>query len=240
MSILRSLEYKASFFIGLLGLIMVNGVSLLLIWVILENFYDLGGWSFWEVVFNYAMFLTCLGLHKVFFRNLSRLQEYIIDGTFDRYMIRPWSPFLQVIGERLSITDISDFLIGIVCLSLAYYNLILSWSAIEFLLLIACIINGVVIFTVILLSINSLAFWLIRATPFLYGTSEIQESVQHYPVEIFGNTFRLFVTFILPYSLINYYPSLILLDKVSSNKLLYIIALMLFVTIMFIVISCKL
>jgi len=230
-SILKLIEYRSSFFIGILGLIAVNGVSLLLIWTILTQFHRLGDWSFWEIVFNYSMFLACLGFHKIFFRNLSSLSNYIEDGTFDRYLIRPYSPCLQVIGEEFSFTDISDFIMGMVLLVLSFRNLNLSWGFTEYVTFILTFANGVYVFTIILLIINSLAFWLIKATPFLYGTAEIQETVQHYPVNIFGAYFKWFVTLILPYAMTNYYPSLLLLKKTDATGSIICIVVMIVVSL---------
>ena len=42
-----------------------------------------------------------------------------------------------------------------------------------------------------------------------------QGLVQWYPVEIFGRAFRVIVTGLLPVAFLNYYPALVLLDKLD-------------------------
>ena len=41
--------------------------------------------------------------------------------------------------------------------------------------------------------------------------------MQQYPVNIFGKYFRIFVTCFLPVAFINYYPSVVLLDKAADG-----------------------
>lgn len=50
----RFVEYRSSFIAGFFGLIMINGASILLIWVMLKNFHTLNEWTFWQIVFNYC------------------------------------------------------------------------------------------------------------------------------------------------------------------------------------------
>ena len=56
-----------------------------------------------------------------------------------------------------------------------------------------------------------------KSKSILYSTNEIQESVQHYPISIFNKAFKFIVTVLLPYGLVNYYPSLNLLNKVNVH-----------------------
>lgn len=237
---LRALEYRSDFFAGLFGLFMVNGVSLTLIWVLLEKFHDLNGWTFWEIVFLYSLYLTCLGLNNLFFRHLISLENYIVDGTFDRFLVRPWNPLFQLLGNGISQSGVSDFLLGLVGISLAYTNLSLNWGFIDWGMLLFYILNGTVLFSVVLLAISSLSFWLIKSRPFLYGTMEIQESVQHYPIDIFGKYFKYLVSSILPYALINYYPTKILLHKVTNIQLPFYVLYTILITMIFLLLSTTL
>lgn len=82
---------------------------------------------------------------------------------------------------------------------------------------IVSIINGVYVFTAILFSVSCISFWTMKSKSILYSTNEIQESVQHYPISIFNKAFKFIVTVLLPYGLVNYYPSLILLNKVNVH-----------------------
>lgn len=237
MGVMRFTEYRSSFLAGLVGLIMINGVSILLIWVMLSNFNTLDTWSFWEIVFNYCLFLTCLGFHNTFFRHISDLETHILEGSFDRFLLKPFSPFLQLVGDKVSLPDICDFLVGLVGVLFAYRQLKMSFSILKIILLIIYILNGIYLFTIILFAISCLSFWTMKSRPIVYGTSEIQESVQHYPIGIFGKGFKVIVSTLIPYALINYYPSLIILDKATDKYVHIYIALIFFIDFVYLITS---
>lgn len=213
-------EYRASFIIGLFGLLCVNGASLVSISILLSNFPAISGWTFWEISFNYCLFLASLGLHKLFFRNIMNLQEYIVTGQLDLMLVKPYGLFLQLVGYGFSITDSTDFLIGIVGIVISLHSLTIK---VNLFLIILFLMIGVLIFTLILTIIASLSFFVIRVDRILYATMEVQEAVQHYPLSIYGRPFRYLVSTILPYGFINYYASLILLEKVQGRELMIVV-----------------
>lgn len=213
----RFAEYRSSFIAGFFGLIMINGSSILLIWVMLKNFHTLNEWTFWQIVFNYCLFLSCLGFHNTFFRHISDLENHIVNGTFDRFLLRPVSPLLQLASEKISITDLCDFTTGMIGALFAAKMLHIQITVGFMLGFIVSIINGVYVFTAILFSVSCISFWTMKSKSILYSTNEIQESVQHYPISIFNKAFKFIVTVLLPYGLVNYYPSLILLNKVNVH-----------------------
>lgn len=229
----RFTEYRSSFIAGFFGLIMINGSSILLIWVMLKNFHTLSDWTFWQIVFNYCLFLCCLGFHNTFFRHISDLETHIVNGTFDRFLLRPISPLLQLASEKISITDLCDFIVGMLGTLFAAKMLQIQITMNFVFGFILSIINGVYIFTVILFSVSCISFWTMKSKSILYSTNEIQESVQHYPISIFNKGFKFIVTTILPYGLVNYYPSLILLNKVNTQNVWGYIILILLIDIIY-------
>ena len=227
MNLKRSIEYRGNFIIGFIGLLIINISSILILYIIISNFEDIAGWTYWENIFNYALFLTSLGLHKVIFQNIGNLEDYIVDGRFDRLMLRPVSPFAQIILEVINIEEITDFFLGIIGLSISSIYLKIRWSASNIIWLVLSIINGAVVFTLILSIISTLSFWLYRVYPILYGTTELQEAVQNYPIIIYSKPLKFIVTYVLPYAAVNYFPSLILLGKTenTNNIIIYIFSI---------------
>lgn len=146
----RFAEYRSSFIAGFFGLIMINGSSILLIWVMLKNFHTLNEWTFWQIVFNYCLFLSCLGFHNTFFRHISDLENHIVNGTFDRFLLRPVSPLLQLASEKISITDLCDFTTGMIGALFAAKMLHIQITVGFMFGFIVSIINGVYVFTAIL------------------------------------------------------------------------------------------
>lgn len=214
----RAFEYKTDFFMGLIGLITINLSSIIILVIIANSFTTIGGWTIWEVIFNYSLFLTGLGLHKLFFRNIVELEKHIIKGTFDRFLLRPFNPFFQLVLDRLSLFDNTDFLLGIIGLVVSIFNLEIEWGIWQSIGIIIAVLNSALVFTLILTVITTMSFWIFRIRAILYGTSELQEAVQNYPITIYNQPLKFILTYILPYAATNYYPTLILLGK-EENKI---------------------
>ena len=170
------------------------------------------------MIFNYSLFLTGLGLHKMIFRNVIELEKYIIRGTFDRFLLRPLSPFIQLVLEKLSLLDNTDFLLGIIGLVVSILNLKINWGGWQSIGIVIAILNSAFVFTLILSIITTMSFWIYRIRAILYGTAELQEAVQNYPITIYNKPLKFILTYILPYAATNFYPSLILLGKVKDEN----------------------
>lgn len=218
-NIKKIFAYKVDFIMGFIGLVTINVSSVMILVLITNRFSSIGTWSIWEIIFNYALFLAGLGLHKMFFKNIVDLETHIIKGTFDRYLLRPLSPFFQLVFENLSLSDNTDFILGILGIVISIRNLGCEWDINEGVLLVGLIFNSALVFTLILSVITILSFWIYRVRALLYGTAELQEAVQNYPISIYNKPLKWILTYGLPYAATNFYPSLILLNKAQNKKL---------------------
>ena len=63
-----------------------------------------------------------------------------------------------------------------------------------------------------------IAFWTGRSDMAINTIMEFNVLVQHYPIDIFGVWFRVIVTGIIPVAFMNYYPALMLLDKLEPDS----------------------
>lgn len=61
-----------------------------------------------------------------------------------------------------------------------------------FLWFILLLLSGALVLAGIVLGLNSLAFWTVKSNVFIFGTGELQEAVQHYPLKILGNGLKRF------------------------------------------------
>jgi ABC-2 type transport system permease protein len=214
------MQYRANFIAGLLGVILWNVVNLALIGVLVTQFTSLKDWTLWELVFLYSLWLLAHSLYSVFFSHTRQLEEYLIEGTFDQFLLRPASPLIQVLGRELQYIESADMLIGVAGISLAYGQLGLDWDVVKWSFFILAVISGAIIVWAIDLLIACSAFWTGRARGTYIIVAPFYGLVQQYPVDIFGNAFRIIVTSLIPVAFMNYYPSLFLLDKLdpaSSN-----------------------
>ena len=212
------LQYRLDFILGLLNVFALNAVNLAMIAVIVNRFVHLNGWNIWELVFLYCLWLLGHSLYSLFFWHFWELEEYIIQGTFDQFLIRPASPFIQFLGREVQYIGFADMGVAIAGLALAYANLGLRWDATDWIFFPLVIVSGTVIETTLMLMTACLSFWTGRSSMAMDLIMEFNVLVQHYPVDVFGSWFRLVVTGLIPVAFMNYYPALILLDKIEPTN----------------------
>ena len=236
-SILSRMQYRANFIAGILGLLFWNVINLGLIGVLVTQFTNLKDWTLWELVFLYSLWILGYSLYGVFFSHTSELENYLIEGSFDQFLLRPASPLIQLLGRELQLTEIANAFIGLTGLSIAYTQLDLHWTGWKWGFFIAAVISSGIIVLAISLLVACTGFWTGRSRGTSFIVSQFYYLVQQYPIDIFGTGFRLLVTGLLPVAFMNYYPALFLLDKINySNPAWWLSYMSPIVALLFIVI----
>lgn len=216
-AVLGKAQYKADFFVGIASVLVLNAVNLSLIGILVYNFDTLGNWGIWDLMFLYSFWMLSRGIYGVFFWHLSDLEEMIVSGNFDAYLVRPASPFLQFIGNEISYTGVGDFLVGVLGFLLAAAQLKLKWQAGEWVYFVICVLSGALIQMAVNWIGASLCFWTTRSHAAMSIVERFIVLMQQYPANIFGKYFQIFVTCFLPVAFINYYPSVVLLNKAEGG-----------------------
>lgn len=216
------MQYRSDFLVGIFGVIILNFVNLALIWILISRFQALAGWQFWEIVMLYAMWLLSHSIYAVFFWHLSALEEDILHGRFDQYLIRPCSPLIQFLGREVNYMGVADVIFATSAFSLAYSNLNLSWTFLQWIFFGLSVLAGLVIETSIAWIIGSIAFWTGRSRALFWVSIRFSVLSQQYPIDIFGYAYRVFVTGFLPIAFMNYYPLTILLGKQNALGIPYL------------------
>lgn len=214
-SVLSRMQYRANFLVGILGLLFWNVINLGLIGVLVTQFTSLKDWTLWEVVFLYSLWILGYSVYGLFFSHTEALENYLIEGSFDQFLLRPASPLIQLLGREFQHNEIANVFIGLTGISLAYSQLDLHWDGWKWGFLIAAVVSGGIIVLAINLLIACTGFWTGRSRGTSFIVNQFYYLVQQYPIDIFGTGFRLMVTGLLPVAFMNYYPALFLLDKVN-------------------------
>lgn len=210
------LQYRADFVTGIISVLVLNAVNLGLIGILVHRFSQLHGWTVWDLVFLYSMFVLSHSLYSLLFWHFNMMDTYIAQGTFDQFLIRPISPLIQFLGREIQYIGIGDVLVGVAAFSLAYDNKGLHWQAWQWLFFVVAILSGTVIEVSIRWMIASTAFWMGRSLALANIMNRFNLLVQQYPIDLFGTWFQVVVT-VIPISFMNYYPSLVLLGKTNDG-----------------------
>ena len=210
------MQYRADFITGVLGIILMNVSVLSLIGILVSRFKNLGGWTLWQVVFLYSMWMLSHSVYSIFLMHIRTLEDHLVQGTFDQFLMRPVSAFVLFLGREVSYIGLGDMAFGIGGITLAFQGLGLHWGAWQWAFFFISILSGATVEGCIILSITCIAFWSGRSRRAGSLAMQVNVLVENYPVNIFGSAFKVLVTGILPFAFMNYYPSMALLGKINS------------------------
>jgi len=210
------MEYRGFVIRSALSLIK-EIIGIALIWVILDKFHAVKGWTIWEVVFLYGLKQLVVAIYAFFFDNAGNLDFKVINGELDRILIRPLNPLFHLFAEGASLMKgFSSIILGPFFLVIASYKLGLDWTVIDFLMLLLSVLGGVGVLTGVSLSFSSIAFWTMKSAFILDFIFVFREEFLNYPLNIYGKGIQFMLSFILPLAFINYFPSCFILDKTKE------------------------
>jgi ABC-2 type transport system permease protein len=211
------MQFRTDFIIGIVSVMILNVFSLAMIGVILNRFQSLAGWSIWEIVFLYSLWMLGHSLFSLLFWHMEDLDYYLTHGTFDMFMVRPLSPFLQFLASEINYTGVADVMVGIAGMVVSMSKMGAHWNGGQYVYLGVVILAGTLIEFGITLGMACIAFWTGRSSMSINTVMQVSFVIQRYPLDMYGTWFKVFATAVVPVAFINYYPARFLLGKIPAG-----------------------
>jgi ABC-2 type transport system permease protein len=185
------------------------------------------GWNFYEVLLVQSVFMLSVGFSCVMFSNvLWATMEHIREGSFEIVLLRPVNPLFFLIATNFDPGSFGLVIGGgvLFAFSLAHTTIVSAAAIPQFLLLFAA---GFAVMA----GMNMI----MAATSFKWvGNSRIPEifdsimTFGKYPITIFPGIIRGIATFVIPVSMIGFFPASALLGRLEPGALLAVIPCLLF------------
>ena len=211
---LRSMmQYRADFWTSLVGVFALNGANIIQMSVLAWKFHALGSWTAADLMILYGLFMISHSIYSIFFSRIHSMESEVVSGTFDQYLTKPMSPFVQFIGGEIKYVGLCDTLMGVGLLIVGKTMSYISWGFADLLYLLLFILCGASINVCIRLLVACSSFWFVKSGSLFSILTQITLLTQKYPIAIFGDLFKIFVTGIIPITFMNYYPAVFLLNK---------------------------
>lgn len=209
------IEYRASFILGLIGFFFAQLTGIIFIQLIFNSIPSLDGWSFYEIIFIYGMAQIPRGIDHVFTDYLWIFSwKTIVEGEFDRYLLRPINPLFQVIAQSVQPDGLGEIIIGTILVIVSSLKLGLVFDFKKIFLLVVVILFATLIYTAIKLAVTSIAFGVKFAQSYLFMTYQLSSFVK-YPIGIYPKVIRFILTGLIPFAFTGYYPAAYFLGKES-------------------------
>ena len=204
------MSYRADFVISLLGMVLTNLAGLIVFWIMFQNFDNINGWNYYEILFLYGFSLMALTPMQCFFDNNWNLTAHVYTGDFVKYCFRPMNLYFYYISEVFDPKGLGEFVMGLILLVYSWSHLGIPVTFVSILLLIVVFISA----SLIMISIMNLAaatcFWVMNSGYIMVTIFKFTEYTK-YPVNIFSGVFKFIFTFVIPIGFVAYYPSLFFL-----------------------------
>ena len=213
-------SYRGDFFISIGTSFAATIFSLGFLVVLFQRTAQLKGWRFEEVLFLWGFTQIPYGLFNVVSLNLYDFgNNYIIEGKFDRILLRPVSSLFQVLFETFRIESFQEVATGIFCMWWATQRLHLAWTPLKFAILIFFGICAAIIYVSIFLILSTFSFWFedrIGVHPPVWNVI----AFGRYPLSIYSGAVQFFLCWIIPFGLASFYPSVRMLGRSVSPEYL--------------------
>lgn len=222
-SLKTALDYRASFIIQTVSMIL-NDIVWIIFWLIIFNkFQNINGWNLNDMILLYAVILTSYGIGGVFYGNRRNISSIIVEGRLDYYLTLPKNILYHVIISKASWYSLGDLLLGIV-LAIMFIPLV---KAPLFILL---IVLSAIIFISFDILTGSLAFFMENSEETSSTLREGLIAFSSYPLSIYTGLTKILILFIIPAGFVSGIP-VQLLKTFDATWLMYTIGFTIVLTI---------
>jgi ABC-2 type transport system permease protein len=211
-------SYRGDFLVSLITSFAATIFSLGFVIILFQKASQLKGWRFEEVVFLYGFSLIPYGLFNIISLNLYDFgNNYIIEGKFDRVLLRPVSSLFQVLFETFRIESFQEVFTGAFCIWWASRRLHVPWTPFKFAMLLFFGLCAAIIYVSIFLILSTVSFWFedrIGVHPPVWNVI----AFGRYPLSIYSGAVQFFLCWIIPFGLASFYPSVRLLGRAVTPE----------------------
>ncbi|MGX7024473.1 ABC transporter permease [Vagococcus hydrophili] len=207
----------ANFVIGFIAFLAIQVSALLFLKVTFGRIPSVNGYNFYQVLFVYGFSQIPRGLDHLYSDYLWIFsRQSVVKGEVDRYLVRPVSPYFQVICERVQFDALGEIFVGVVITLYAITGIDFPNPLISLILSFVYLITGCIIYTSIKTICASLAFWMKKSMNILrsvYGLSDLTK----YPLSIYPPVVRGFFTYLIPFGVVAAIPSELIFSSTLFN-----------------------
>jgi ABC-2 type transport system permease protein len=231
------MAYKADFFIASIANILatISGYGFVL--VLFSRIPQLKGWKFEEVLFIYGFSLIPMGLFNIVSLNLYDFGEiYIVEGKFDRILLRPIHSLFQILFENFRLESMQEILTGLAAVLYCGARLNIPATPANLLFFPILVFCGAVIYISIFVIISSVNFWFedrIGLAPPVFNMIVFGR----YPITIYNTAIQFMLSWVVPFAFASFYPTVRYLGRTQFRTEFYlvpVVAAVLFGVAMFI------
>ena len=217
------MAYKGDFFIAVASSMTATVLGFGFLLVLFSKIPRLQDWSFYEVLFLYGFSLIPLGFFNVVSWNLYEFGDiYIIQGRFDRILLRPVDTLFQILFEKFRLESLQEVITGVAVVVLCVERLALPWHVADYFWFVVMVACGAVIYGSVFLMLTAVAFWFedrVGIVPPVFNML----TFGRYPLTIYNLFIQFLLSWIIPFAFASFYPTTHFLRREAFAPMFYMV-----------------
>lgn len=209
------LGYRADFLISLVTTTIASVFGLGVVVLLFRRPGGVGGWNYHELLFLYGYSLLPLALFNLLSINIYYFPEnYLIQGKFDRVLLRPVHSLVQILFEQFRLEALGDFALGLGIIFYSAPYLHHTFTAVDIAYVAVSALCGAMLYVAIFLMLTCVSFWFedrAGIIPPIYNML----AFGRYPLDIYSDIIKFFLSWIVPFAFATFYPVAYLLGRVE-------------------------
>jgi ABC-2 type transport system permease protein len=206
-SVIREMEFRANFLLGIIRQILWLSIFILMIKTVFQNTDSLAGWRQSEVLIILALSRLIEGiLNTLFTHNIGQIPQIVQSGRFDFVLNKPIPAQFYAAFRRFKVDSLGNVIAGLALLLYALTQLEVVPSVFALLLFCLLAFVGITIFYSLLILVASLVFFLERLES-VWAFMNIFSEPLTVPFDIFPRTPRIALTYLLPLAFVVFVPA---------------------------------
>lgn len=216
LAVRREMEYSSYLFcwMFMIPIELFSGVYMLK--AIMDRIGTLNGWTFGQVAFLYGLGVFSHGFQDMFFIQTRHIENYVVEGEFDRYLVRPMGVFFQFCTGTVNFCGFFDLIPGIIIFGYGCAQVGFSWNFVNIVNLLLVVAGATLIQAAIYTLTGSVAFWTKKSSIFVSVNLQMFDKTTQWPMSIYPGWFIRLFSFLLPMGFVSFYPACGFLGRSSG------------------------
>ncbi len=224
-SVIREMEFRSGFFSLTAVLFLSTFITVAFFSVLYGSVTSIHGWSYGEALFLLGTYFLVDNLTSaLFYRNFSRVSDYINEGNLDLLLTKPVDPQFTMTTRYTGVSDLLNVVTSFIIMGVALGKLHLTVTFFGVVGYLSLILLAIAIVYSMWLAVSLLSFWLTQIDDLQDLWSGFYEFAK-YPPDIFFGPARLLFTFAIPILTIVAFPAEFILHRVGPSSILVNLAI---------------
>jgi len=219
MNIKTVMGFRADFILLIISGTLTQMLGIIFIFTLFSKVPEIYGWNVYEIIFMYSIVYIVDGLVSFLFDGTWNLTSVINSGEFDRILLRPVSPVIQIVTLGFGSQGIGNFVMGIFLLVYSINHLNIDKGVLPTFYIVLFILIGVFLRVSINLCVAAASFWTKNGNPLMMANYSLSE-FSKYPLSVY-NWFIQVIVVIIPYAYVSFVPATLILKKDVSIEIIY-------------------